>query len=133
MCELPRDVEEMKSLLKTTKVHIDRAAHWSIMSATTALVAVLILLICSIKSQFFFGLAAILIIYMATVSIVYMVKICKEQDEEFKRVEFVDINTISKDKVLDTVIRTLNPSNSQCDNHDSLYANVANCHKASII
>lgn len=133
MCELPRDVEQMKSLLQTTKVHIDRAAHWSIISAATALIAALILLLCSIKSQLFFGAAAILIIYMATVSIVYMLKISRQQDEEYKTIEFVDISSISKDKVLDTVIRTLNPSVSQSDNHDSLYANVANCHKASII
>ena len=69
---------------------------------------------------------------MATVSIVYMHRMSKKQDAELKEMEFVDINSVSKDKVLDTVIKTLNPSGST-EHRDSLYANVANTHKASLI
>ena len=70
---------------------------------------------------------------MATVSIIYMHRMSKKQDEELKEMEFVDINAVSKDKILDTVIKTLNPNGSTTEHRDSLYANVANSHKASLI
>ena len=58
-CELPRDVDRMKSLLQSTKTQIDLAAKWAVISAVSCIVLVLILLVFGRMDQRFYLAATI--------------------------------------------------------------------------
>ena len=58
-CELPRDVDRMKSLLESTKAQIDLAAKWAIISAASCIALVLLLLVLGHMDQRFYLAATI--------------------------------------------------------------------------
>ena len=58
-CELPRDVDRMKSLLESTKAQIDLAAKWAIISAVSCVVLVLLFLVLGRMDQRFYLVATI--------------------------------------------------------------------------